>query len=221
MRMATALLLLVLPAAVSAQDRGAAVAGSVSAVNMASHTDAAFAGAFAYRFSRVVEFEIETTWVPRVRSPFPDNPVVIQNTSFTTATPPAGSTVVQIFPTPYYSSPGGRIAIFTNTARINMPTTAARLTPYFAAGGGIASVRRTADFNYSILGVLPPPNQPLRPITQPIVSSSTNLALTLGGGVDIKMADAFSIDADLRLFRLLGDTDRNLGRFGVGVRYRF
>jgi len=26
---------------------------------------------------------------------------------------------------------------------------------------------------------------------------------------------------DLRLFRLLGDDDRNLGRFGVGVRYAF
>jgi hypothetical protein len=30
-----------------------------------------------------------------------------------------------------------------------------------------------------------------------------------------------SVDADLRLFRLIGNEDLNVGRFGVGVRYRF
>ena len=30
-----------------------------------------------------------------------------------------------------------------------------------------------------------------------------------------------SIEVDLRLFRLLGYDDTNVGRFGVGVRYRF
>ena len=34
-------------------------------------------------------------------------------------------------------------------------------------------------------------------------------------------ASQLSVEADLRLFRLMGETDRNVGRFGVGVRYRF
>jgi hypothetical protein len=30
-----------------------------------------------------------------------------------------------------------------------------------------------------------------------------------------------SVDADLRMFRLLGSQDQNMGRFGLGIRYRF
>jgi 3-hydroxyacyl-CoA dehydrogenase len=45
--------------------------------------------------------------------------------------------------------------------------------------------------------------------------------MTLGGGLDVRVASQLSIEADLRLFRLMGETDRNVGRFGVGVRYRF
>jgi opacity protein-like surface antigen len=87
-------------------------------------------------------------------------------------------------------------------------------------------VRRTADFSYPVplvpntaipSGVLPQ----LRPIITPVASSSNDLALTIGGGVDIRVVKQLAVEADLRLFRLLGQEDRNLGRFGVGVRYRF
>jgi hypothetical protein len=47
------------------------------------------------------------------------------------------------------------------------------------------------------------------------------MALTLGGGAGVRVASSLWLDVDLRLFRLLGDDDRNLGRFGVGVRYAF
>jgi len=221
------ILLLAAPAASMAQDRGASVSGSVFASNMDSHTDVAFAGGFGYRFTRVVSFDIETTFVPNVHSPFPANPTVIQSSSIVTTLTGAASNIgIQVFPTPTYSNPGGRIVLFTNAVRIDIPTTASSLTPYFVAGGGIASIRRTADFTYPVFlplsaTALPAAAPPIRQQTERIASSSTDLALTIGGGLSIKLTQAISLDADLRLFRLLDEDDRNLGRFGVGVRYRF
>jgi opacity protein-like surface antigen len=207
-----------LPAA--AQDRGSAfVAGSVSAANMESRTEIAYSGAFGYRFSRVVSFVIEATGVPSVEPVFPTNPVILS----TGAPPP--STSVAIYPGPTYSNLGGRIVMLTNTARIDIPTTSTRVTPFFSAGGGVASVRRTADFSYDFPVPLLPPGTPTLPIVRPYVqhltSSSTDMALTLGGGAGVRVAKSLWLDVDLRLFRLLGDGDRNLGRFGVGVRYAF
>jgi opacity protein-like surface antigen len=208
-----------LPAA--AQDRGSAfVGGSVSAANMESRTEIAYTGSFGYRFSRVVSFVIEATGVPSVESPFPTNLPVILAGASTTA-----STSVAIFPGPTFSNLGGRIVILTNTARIDIPTTSTRVTPFFSAGGGVANVRRTADFSYQLLAPLPVPGTPtlpiVRPFTQHLTASSTDMALTLGGGAGVRVAKALWLDVDLRLFRLLGDDDQNLGRFGVGVRYAF
>jgi len=172
--------------------------------------------------------EIETTFVPTIRSQFPSDPV-IQNTSSVVS---SGSlSVIQIYPPPTSSNPDGRIVIFSNNARIDIPTTTSRLTPYFVAGGGIANVRRTFDFTYSYPILVSPGSPtspitpgfplPVRPFTEHFTSSSNDLALTLGGGLGVRVASQLSVDADLRLFRLLGQQDRNLGRFGVGVRYRF
>src|SRR6516164_2886628 len=61
----------------------------------------------------------------------------------------------------------------------------------------------------------------IRTATTPVSASSTELALTIGGGVNISITSHVSIDGDLRYFRLLGTEDANAGRFGVGARYRF
>ena len=208
-----------IPAVVTAQDRPSAfVSGGVSAANMESRTDVALAGAFGYRFSRVVAFSIEATLVPTVRTAFPvSGPVILSAGTSTTATS------VVIFPGPVYTNPDGRIVLFTNVARIDIPTTSRRVTPFFIAGGGVANVRRTADLTYPFPLLTPgtPTIPVLRPITERITSSSTDLALTLGGGVGVRLVSSLSLDVDLRIFRLLGQDDRNLGRFGVGVRYAF
>jgi opacity protein-like surface antigen len=129
-----------------------------------------------------------------------------------------------------FSNPGGRLVIFSNNVRVDLTTTTERVTPYFVAGGGVASLRRTADYTYpfyrfdGLAGPSPAligPMLPSLPITQVVTSSSTSLALTLGGGVSVDMASHVAVQADLRLIRLFGETDRNLGRFGVGIRYRF
>jgi len=212
-------LMVSLPAA--AQDKTSAfIGGSVSAANMESRTEIAFSGSFGYRFSRIVSFVMEATGVPSVESGFPTNTPVILAGATTVASPS-----VAIFPGPTYSNLGGRIVLLTNTARIDIPTTSTRVTPFFSAGGGVANVRRTADFGYEFPLPLLPPGTPTLPIVRPFVqhitASSTDMALTLGGGTGVRVAKSLWLDVDLRLFRLLGDDDQNLGRFGVGVRYAF
>ena len=202
-------------------DRSSAfVGGGVSAVNMESRTDIAYSGSFGYRFSPIVSLVIEAMAVPEVHASFPaHNPIILSESGSNTGTS------VAIFPGPTYSNPGGRIVLFTNAARIDIPTTSTRVTPFFTAGGGIANVRRTADFTFPYpIPFLPAvsPTLPIRaPFTQRVTASSTDLALTLGGGVGVRVGSSLWLDADLRVFRLMGDDDRNLGRFGVGVRYQF
>ena len=215
--------LLCLPAAAAADDRGVAVGASVSAVNMDSRTSWAAAGSFEYRLNRVAGLEIEATVAPRLKGNLPVATIqALEASSFI-----APNTIVPtIFPPPTFANQRGRAVMFTNNVRLHIPSTSDRIDPYFVAGGGVASIRQSADFVYIPFyytpvalpgGVIP---NPLRPITQPISTSSTSLALTLGGGIGVRITSQIWIDADLRLFRLLGTDDRNLGRFGVGVRYR-
>ena len=199
---------------------------------MDSRTSWSFAGSFEYRFNRVAGLEIEATAVPTLKSDSPG--VSILASSGTTGymisslTSPASSITssLTIFPQPQFVNRRGRAVIFTNNVRVHIPTTANRVDPYFVAGGGIANVRRTADLVFGPITLPPglvgvPLPFPTRSFTEPFSSSSVDLALTLGGGLGVRAASRLWIDADLRLFRLLGDADRNAGRFGVGVRYTF
>ena len=209
--------------------RSAGVGGYVSALNIDSGTAVSFSGSFDYRFTRVIGLEIDATLAPRLRSPFPGY-TILTGSPAVTAVPGlsgslASSAVFTIYPGPTYTNPGGRAVILSNNVRITIPTTAARVEPYFVAGGGIASVRHTADLVYTPIVLTPNPpigvTPTIRPITQRVTSSSIDMALTLGGGVGIRTVSQLWIEADLRAVRLLGNTDTNVGRFGVGARYRF
>jgi hypothetical protein len=224
---AMAFVLLCLPGIASGQEgRGASVAGGVSATNMESRTSLSFSGAFAYHFSRVVGLELETTVVPTLRSEFPG--VTIQNpvAGVSSSSGIAGELQYVIYPPPSFQNQRGRAVIFSNNVRISIPTTSTRLDPFFVAGGGIASERHTADYIYAIprlpqplVGVSPIPS--FTTTSQRLSSSSLGLALTLGGGLSVRVAPQLAVEADLRLFRILDDQDRDVGRFGVAVRYRF
>lgn len=229
MRLVLTLVFVCMAGSAAAQDpRGATLSGTVSAANMDSHTDAAFAGAFGYRFSDVVGLEIEATVVPTLRSPYPDASIqtsALPVTFVASAIP--GVLSSQFFSTPAFTNPGGRAVILSNNVRVHIPTTVTRVAPYFVAGGGVANIRRTADFNFPV-PILPVPLEALdlAPVrfsttTQHVSTSASELALTIGGGLGVRVASRLWIDADLRLFRLMGNEDQNLGRFGVGARYRF
>jgi opacity protein-like surface antigen len=213
-----AITILCVSAGAQAQEQGASVSGNVSALNMDSHTSVAYTGAFDYRFSNVVGLEIELTYAPSVKPRFDG-----------AAIPPlpASSSIIGLpIPSPIFTNGTGRAVIFSNNVRVAIPTTTARLEPFFVAGGGVADVKQTADLRYTfptiggafaggplILGT--------QTISQRVTSSSLGLALTLGGGVGIKATEHLWIDADLRLIRVLGDSDQNVGRFGAAARYRF
>jgi hypothetical protein len=238
LRASAVIFVLLLPGAAAAQDdRGASVAGSVSATNMDARTSWSFAGSFEYRLNRVAGLEIETTVVPTLRSDFPDGPRILASssvfstsslTSFSAAFFESSIIAPTIFPPPRLTNQRGRAVIFGNNVRVHIPTTTDRIDPYFVAGGGVASVRHTADLTYSAIALAssPPagtvlPTLPIRDITQHLASSSVDLALTLGGGVGVRAMSRLWIEGDLRLFRLMGDEDRNVGRFGIAARYRF
>jgi opacity protein-like surface antigen len=212
-----------LAAAAAADDRGVAVGASVSATNMDGRTSWSAAGSFEYRLNRVAGLEIEATAAPRLKGNLPVATIqALEASSFV-----APNTIAPtIYPPPTFANQRGRAVMFTNNVRLHIPSTSDRVDPYFVAGGGVANIRQSADFTYVLFPTpvtLPPgaviPNT-LRPITQPINTSSTELALTLGGGIGVRVTSQIWIDADLRLFRLLSTDDRNLGRFGVGIRYR-
>ena len=127
----------------------------------------------------------------------------------------------------------GSITAFTTNVRLEIPTTPARIVPFVVMGGGVANVKETADIiiaggpviDVSLLGglpldlgslIYPPPD-----IRAPYTISTTELALTVGGGVSILAIHGMSIDVDLRYLHLMGTEDRSIGRFGAGVSYRF
>ena len=78
-----------------------------------------------------------------------------------------------------------------------------------------------------------PPGIPVVIEPQSVTQSSTDLALMAGGGISLLAAAHVSIDVDFRYLRFMADQttrrldptdsprDRNIGRFGVGISYRF
>jgi hypothetical protein len=226
------LVLLLANAAFAADDRTASVAGVASAMNIDSDTVLSFSGSFEYRFNRVVGLEIEATLAPSLTGPFRyPYPILAGSSAGLTWASSSASPV--IFPGPTFTNEDGRAVILSNNVRVVIPTTAARLEPYFVAGGGVANIRRTADLIYGPFPTarrsIPPtgvvsvvaPSLPILPYTQRVTSSSVDLALTLGGGIGVQTTSHLWIETDLRRFRLLGNADRNVGRFGVGARYTF
>jgi opacity protein-like surface antigen len=234
MRIASAAALIFLTAAsASAQeDAGAVVAGGISVTAMSSTNSLTFSGSGGYRFNRYFGLEVEVTVLPTLKAPFRDasGPVIQTSTADVVALTGGifslGGVALpsSLYPGLSYTNENGRAVFFTNNVRVEMPTASDRLTPFFVAGGGAVNVRQSADLTLPIGIALPPTasgTPAIRTVTEHVSASSTDLAVTIGGGVEIKFASHASIDADLRYVRILGETDRNVGRFGVGVRYRF
>ena len=219
-RLALATVAVVLAGAAAADaGQGAIASGVVAATSIESSTKASFAGAVGYRFNHAIGLEVEVTSVPTLK---PDvgglgQPTILLSTESTFAG------AATSLPTPFLSATGGRVTVFTTNVRVEMPTTAARVIPYVAGGGGVANVKER--FAFAVPTPRVPAGVPVPTISiippQPVERSSTDLALTLGGGVSVLVGDHVSVDVDLRYLRLIGARDLNVGRFGVGASYRF
>lgn len=162
-----------------------------------------------YRFNRAFGLGVELTLMPSLPRNLPG-----------------------YYPFVRVDDPGGSITAFTTNVRLEIPTTPARIVPFVVMGGGVANVKERADviiagyptIDVSLLGlprefaslIFPPPD-----VRRPFTVSTTDLALTVGGGVGILAVHGMSVDVDLRYLHVMGNEDRHIGRFGAGVSYRF
>jgi opacity protein-like surface antigen len=206
--LATAMVATPIPAAA---DQGAIIDGVVAATAIESKTELAIAGGVGYRVSRFLSLGVEVTSVPVLK---PDAGTLRS----ATIVDALGSAVVPDSVTrPTVSPTDGRAIAFTTNVRIELPPIATRFVPYMIGGGGIASIKD----NFSVTLAAPVAGIPIVIQPQAITQSSTSLALTAGAGASILMTGHVSVDVDLRYLRLFGSRDLNVGRFGIGLSYRF
>lgn len=193
--------LLAVPAIARAQ--GALVSGSVAAAVSDGTTSPAFGGGVAWRLNRALGIGVELTHLPSISSDFPRI---------------------------YYCCDDGteaRATVFTTNVRLEIPTTSTRIVPFVIGGGGVAGVTQSYGVVYAQLARALGLNAvglnmvPIMPGPSTIESTTTNMALTLGGGASFLLTDHVAIDADIRVLHIMGDESRNIGRFGGGVSYRF
>jgi len=203
----TALLLaglLAVPAAARAQ--GALVHASVGAAASGGETSPAFGGGISWRVNRALGFGVELSQLGSLGS---DSPV-------------------------YYCCSGeqeARATVFTGNVRIEIPTTSPRVIPYVVGGGGVASVTQSDHVIYAgiadRLGLSPAltglglSTVPVMPGPAELETTATSMALTLGGGASLRLTEHVAVDADARVLHLATDQARNIGRFSLGISYRF
>jgi opacity protein-like surface antigen len=189
---------------------GALVSGAVGVALVDSRSDINVTASAGYRFNRAFGLGVELTMMPSLPRNLPD-----------------------YYPLVRIDNADGSITAFTTNVRLEIPTTPARIVPYVVMGGGVANIKESADviiagfpgIDPTIFGLPPealslifPPSPDIR---SPFTVSTTDLALTVGGGVSVLATHGMSIDVDLRYLHLMGTEDRSIGRFGAGVSYRF
>lgn len=117
----------------------------------------------------------------------------------------------------------GRTALATFGVRYEFASQVARFLPYVSGGIGMSRTEESLRIN-----VLAAPAIPGRPGTNAAVRPPVGinekvihngLATSAGVGASVRIVGQLSLDIDARYFRL--DGERNLGRFGGGLSYRF
>ena len=99
-----------------------------------------------------------------------------------------------------------RLVAFLTKMTVEFPVANGRVWPYLTGGGGVGSLRQTITFRNmplplaEALGVqiFPPPE---------LDRTATDLALTIGGGVDVRLWKGFAVGGDIRYLRLSDDTE--------------
>ena len=186
--------------------QGAVVHGSVAAATADGHTSPAFSGGVTWRFNDYVGVGVELGHLRSLATGVPH----------------------------IWCCPGrddSRATTFTTNVRLEIPTGSERVIPFVVGGGGVAAVTERYDVWYAGLGgnamftsepqALGLSVMPILPGPPTVSTTSTNMALTLGGGASILLTEHVAVDADLRMLRILGDPTRTIGRFGVGASIRF
>ena len=99
-----------------------------------------------------------------------------------------------------------RLVTFLTKMTVEFPVADGRIWPYLTGGGGVGNLRQTTAFrNLPLplaqqLGVqiFPPPE---------FDETANDLALTIGGGLDVRVWKGLGVGTDVRYLRLLDDTE--------------
>ena len=131
---------------------------------------------------------------------------------------------------------GGNVSAWYGSAGLHVDVpTSSRFVPYVMGGVGIARLNPTAQFTFSS-GILPDGSTPAvgTDVTTAITSAgsftpptaSSELMLTLGGGVQVPLAPHWMVDAGYRYSRIAADAalsasplNTNGMTFGFGYRF--
>ena len=135
-----------------------------------------------------------------------------------------------IFPAPRINveAEEGRATIFTGNLRLTIPTRSPRISPYLVGGAGVGNVRD--ELRYTIgyphsahcsRRELPARSSSFHRSSESIRRTTTDFAMTFGGGVSVLVSDRWSIDADVRYLGVTGERDIQTGRYGGGITFRF
>ena len=127
----------------------------------------------------------------------------------------------------------GRGVAFLTSFVTEFPSPAAWLTPYIQGGGGVANLRFGSTFEYEDRdgrrfpvpprgrrGV-PPIIDDMRVVRIDGGRSETNLALSIGGGVDFSIWRGLAVGPNITFLKFLGSRDTDLTRIGAKASYRF
>lgn len=186
------------------------VHGTVSAAVADGTTSPSFGGGVTWRFNDILGIGVELSHLRSLTSTFAHIYCCADNGERTRAT------------------------TFTTNVRLEIPTASERVIPFVIGGGGVAAVSESYQVWYADL-VNPMLRADLRsadlrapgltslilPGPSDVTTTTTNMALTLGGGASFLVTEHIALDADLRVLHIVGDQSRNIGRFGVGASIRF
>jgi len=240
--MVTAVLL---PEAAHAQEPRLRVSFGAAGTAGTLDGEPAIVGSVGYRFAERLSFDGEFTWADGTANRFPDLPFFDQRAAGTVigrfgpmlgggrnrggALIPPGAGSISIGGQPAGAlflrdarlEQEGSTSLATIGLRYEFPSQVSRFVPYVSGGLGIARTESSLRFSGGIpAGTRPGMTVPAGPILDLDESlSHTGLAASLGVGASVRIYKQLSADVDARYFRL--DRDRNLGRFGGGVSYRF
>jgi opacity protein-like surface antigen len=196
-----------------AQDGGARISGFYAGTFGEGETNQAAGGAVGYRFTPRFGFDFEAFAMPDFK--IGDSDLSGNND-------------------------GGRVVAFFTNFVTEFPSPARWLTPYVQGGGGVANVR-SAEFEFQDPDGRPIPVEPrgrriggslffppdrriedVRVIRTGRGRSDTNLALTVGGGVDFTFWKGLAVGPNISFIKLYGNGgDLDLTRVGVRAAYRF
>lgn len=128
----------------------------------------------------------------------------------------------------------GRGVAFLTSFVTEFPSPAAWLTPYIQGGGGVANLRFGSTFEFEdgegrriglpARGRRGGPafiNDDVHLVRVSSGRSETNLALTIGGGVDFAVWRGLAVGPNITFMKFIGGQDTDLTRIGAKMTYRF